>query len=496
MTFLPRLASLVFNQPHAITPEAAEAIVAALQGRLGEIDLDLAALGRQHEAQANAFVGRPVLGDDKRYRGYRLTERGAAIVPIQGELVNRGSWLGASSGLVSYEGLRHTLRAVAADPQARSIVLDIDSPGGQVTGMAETADLVRSIAEAKPVIAVANGLAASAAYGIASAASRIVVGRDAHVGSVGVVYMHADRSKQFDKAGIKVTLIHAGARKVDGNPFQPLPEDVRGDIQTRIDEAYGSFVALVCEGRPALSEDAIRTTEARVDAGRDAVDRGLADDVSTFDTALAEAEAGRTTTRSRRASRAPQQQETPMNTANGPGATAPGTGSLTLDQLNDAVASLRTTLGFEASAAADAAQPSTAQAVAAAPVEMKTSTDAAYKDGIAAERTRIKGILGLPEAKERRTAALALAIETDSTPEAARAVLAAIEPEGKSGAQSFYRAVAAAGGDPRVRHVGDASEQSGANAAAPAPVDAAQRYPTVARMRQRYANINSKTGAR
>ena len=120
MTFLPRLASLVFNQPHAITPEAAEAIVAALQGRLGEIDLDLAALGRQHEAQANAFVGRPVLGDDKRYRGYRLTERGAAIVPIQGELVNRGSWLGASSGLVSYEGLRHTLRAVAADPQAQS----------------------------------------------------------------------------------------------------------------------------------------------------------------------------------------------------------------------------------------------------------------------------------------------------------------------------------------------------------------------------------------
>jgi len=496
MTLLPRLASLVFNQPHAITPEAAEAIVAALQGRLGEIDLDLSVLGRGQDMHANAFVGRPVVGEDKRYRGYRLTDRGAAIVPIQGELVNRGSWLGASSGLVSYEGLRHTLRAVAADPQARSIVLDIDSPGGQVTGMAETADLVRAIAETKSVVAVANGLAASAAYGIASAASRIVVGRDAHVGSVGVVYMHADRSKQLDKAGVKVTLIHAGARKVDGNPFQPLPEDVRGEIQARIDEAYGSFVALVREGRPNLSDDAIRTTEARVYAGRDAVERGLADDVSTFDAALADAEAGRTVTRSRRASRAPQQQETPMNTANGPGATAPGAGSLTLDQLNEAVASLRTTLGFEASAGNAEPQPAV-QPAAATPVELKTGTDAAFKDGIAAERARIKGILGLPEAKERRTAALALAIETDSTPEAARAVLAAIEPDGKTGAQAFYRAVASQGGDPRVKHVGDAAERTGSDSAAAAgPVDAAQTYPSVARMRQRYANLNANKGAR
>lgn len=500
MTLLPRLASLVFNQPHAITPEAAEAIVAALQGRIGDVDLDLAALGRDVEPLANAFVGRPALDENKAWRGYRMTDKGVAIVPIRGELVNRGAWLGASSGLVSYEGLRHSLRNAAADPAARAIVLDIDSPGGQVTGMADTADLVRTIAETKPVVAVANGLAASAAYGIASAASRIVVGRDAHVGSVGVVYMHADRSRQLDKAGIKVTLIHAGARKVDGNPFQPLPEDVRGDIQTRIDEAYGSFVALVREGRPQLSDAAIRQTEARLYMGHDAVARGLADDVSTFDSAVAEAEAGRATPRSRRASRAPQQTEIPMNTGSGPGASAPGAGSITLEQLSEAVSSLRATLGDGLLASSDAPAAPAAQTKSEPPqpapaaVPLKTTTDAAYADGVAAERGRIKAILALPEAKERSTAALALAIETDASPEAARAVLAKLEPEGRTGAQAFYRAVASRGGDPKVPHVGDATERPAQSAAASA--DPAQTYPTVARMRQRYGNINAKNGAR
>ena len=494
MTLLPRLASLIFNRPHAILPEAAEAIVAALDGRIGEVDLDLSALGRAGDGLANSFTGRPVLGDDKAPRGYRITERGAAIVPIRGELVNRGAWLGASSGLVSYEGLRHSLRNAAADPNARSIVLDIDSPGGQVTGMAETSDLMRAIAEVKPVVAVANGLAASAAYGIASAASRIVVGRDAHVGSVGVVWLHADRSRQLDKAGIKVTLVHAGARKVDGNPFQPLPDDVRGEIQGRIDAAYDGFVGLVMAGRPQLTDRAIRDTEARLYEGRQAVERGLADDVSTFDAAVAEAEAGRLRPRaSGRASRAQQhkQEADTMPHHNGPGTAA--SGSITIDQLTAAVSQLRTTLGEPEASAAALPPP------AAAPpaVESKAGIDAAYKDGVAAERARVKAILGLAEAKERRTAAMALAIETDASVDAAKAVLTSIEPEGKSGGPAFYRAVAASGGNPQVRHVTASDERQGQPAASAEPVDPAARFPTVARMRARYAtNANTKTGAR
>lgn len=112
MRHLPRLAGLVLDQHHAILPSAAATILRVLESRMGDIDLsDLT----PDEPVANAFVGRPVIGKDERYRGYRITDKGVAIVPVHGELVNRGSWLGSHSGLVSYEGLRHSLRNAADD---------------------------------------------------------------------------------------------------------------------------------------------------------------------------------------------------------------------------------------------------------------------------------------------------------------------------------------------------------------------------------------------
>lgn len=458
MTHLPRLASLIFNQPHYITSSAAEAILSALNGRIGEIDM-------------SRFTGDPVYNDRGRWAGYSITRNGAAIVPIIGELVNRGAYLGASSGLISYEGLREQLRSAAADPRVKALVLDIDSPGGMVSGCYECAAEVREIARSKPVIAVANSLMASAAYAIASGASRIVASPSSQVGSIGVLYIHADRSGEFAKRGINFTIIQGGAHKADGHPFGPLPDDVHANLQALIDHHYTAFVQLVARGRPFLTEQQIRDTEARVYTADEAVAKGLADAVGTFDQAVAFAESGRLPTRQhshqfRVAAQAPTQKAAAnMQTMNGAPAAEPAGGweGMSLAQLNEAVAHLRATIGVggEQTAPAPAANDAGASPPTAAPTAEAVETPPAAKgntDEIVAqarrdEKARIKGILGLDEAKGRTVAALALAVETDIPTASAGAVLAQFPLEGaKNSANDLYGAIAASGGTPRVSH--------------------------------------------
>lgn len=460
MRYLPRLASLILDQHHAILPSAAATILGVLENRMGDIDLsDL----RPDEHAANAFVGRPVFGKDERYRGYRLTDKGVAIVPVHGELVNRGSWLGSHSGLVSYEGLRHSLRQAADDPAVRSIVLDINSPGGMVAGMPETAATVREIAKAKPVIAVANDMMASAAYGIASGATRIVTTDTAIVGSIGTLYVHTDRSKALEKAGLKVTLIHAGARKVEGNSVQPLSEDVRARIQDRTEKLQASFVDLVRAGRPHLTEAAIRATEADVYYGAEAVDQGLADVVGTFDGAVADAESGAVKPRlavvpaspGRGSQPQPNSQPQPQKVA----AMTQQTGAeraladsgdwasqLSASQIEAIAARLQ-----ETTAAAPAAPAQPAPAAPAQPTS--ANADEAFARGRTAERERIRAILESPEAKERPAAAQVLATTSADSAEAVVAMLDKMPKEtAASGAAAFYAAAAANGARPQVKH--------------------------------------------
>ncbi|WP_439406399.1 S49 family peptidase [Bradyrhizobium sp. DASA03076] len=131
-------------------------------------------------------------------------------------------------------------------------------------------------------------MAASAAYAIAAQATRIVTTSSGICGSVGVVMLHADYSVAIAKQGIKPTLIHAGARKVDGNPYEPLTTEVKGELQAEIDRFYDLFVGSVAKGRPGMNEAAIRATEARTYIGADAVAVGLADAVGSFESVLSE----------------------------------------------------------------------------------------------------------------------------------------------------------------------------------------------------------------
>ena len=163
----------------------------------------------------------------------------------------------------------------------RGIALEIDSFGGEVAGVFDLADRIRAIRGSKPVWAFVAEHAFSAGYALASQADRILLPRTGAVGSIGVVVMHADLSGQLDQDGVRVTLIHSGQHKVDGNPYEPLPESVRDDIQREIDVLRFLFAETVAAGRAGrLSHEAALATEAATYRGMDAVAAGLADEVT------------------------------------------------------------------------------------------------------------------------------------------------------------------------------------------------------------------------
>lgn len=201
-----------------------------------------------------------------------------AVIPVTGTLLHRFNWsFGFATG---YDYIRAVFDMAIADEDVVGIVFDVHSGGGQVDGAFELADHIFENRGAKPTIAIVNSHAYSAAYLIASAAGKMTVPKTGGAGSVGVVTMHADMSKLLDNIGIKITFIHAGKHKVDGNPYEALPEGVRNRIQTKIDESYGMFVDAVARNR-GLSVEEVRKTEAQTLSAQEAVDLKLVDAVAS-----------------------------------------------------------------------------------------------------------------------------------------------------------------------------------------------------------------------
>ncbi|WP_315768226.1 S49 family peptidase [Bradyrhizobium sp. SZCCHNR2012] len=391
---LMHIADRVLNRPLMILPDKLALIASILEGRIGIDATELKDLAASPEA--SRFSG-SYIGADGNGRVYRV-DKGVAMIQVLGSLVNRGAWLGARSGMTSYEGLAFQLAQASSDPEVKSIVLDIDSPGGEAVGAFEMADRVRAVGKSKPVVAVVNGMAASAAYAIASAATQIVASPSGVAGSIGVVLMHADYSNALHQKGVKPTLIHAGAHKVDGNPYEPLSADVRAGLQAEVDNFYSLFVSSVAQGRKGrMTEKAARATEARTYIGQAAVDAGLVDAIGSFETVLADlSKSG--AVRNSNPKRASMDK------------------TYTQAELDAAVTTARaeTTNAFKAEF-----DKATATANAA-------GLEQGHKEGAAAERERINGIIGCEEAKGRSEAALNLALKTDTSLEVAKTTLAVL----------------------------------------------------------------------
>lgn len=215
------------------------------------------------------------------------SKSGVAVIPIQGTLVHRGANMNALSGLRSYDSIRADFDRAMNDPAISQIVLDIDSPGGEVAGAFDLADHIQGSRGMKPITASVNEHAFSAAYLLASASDKIYLSRTAGVGSIGVVALHEDRSKKDEQEGVKFTTIYAGDKKVDMNPHSPLTDEAKADIQVRVDKIYDLFVSTVARNN-GVNEKTIRDTKAGLYMGEDAISAGLADGIKSFDQVLSD----------------------------------------------------------------------------------------------------------------------------------------------------------------------------------------------------------------
>lgn len=271
----PHLASRIFGRPHLIEPSAGRTIIGALGSRL---DVDSLAMPDGTTFNADALA-QGAANTPARPR-QPLYERHGAIarIRIEGTTVHRFGHLEPTSGMTGYDSVEMKLDAALDDDEIEGILLDIDSPGGEVSGCFDLCDVIREARDIKPIWSLVDEQCCSAAYALASAATRIVAPATASIGSVGVLTAHIDQSGKLANEGLAVTLIHAGERKVDGHPYAPLPDDVRADKQADIDRLYDRFTALVATNR-GLRQQAVKDTEARVFSTEQAIAKGLADEV-------------------------------------------------------------------------------------------------------------------------------------------------------------------------------------------------------------------------
>lgn len=390
---LPHIASMAFNEPLMLEPAYARVFFCALAGQLGISRLTDAVSGDSLTA-GEAPAALALSGDDdgpRQARSYQIMN-GIAVLPVSGTLVSRTRALQPYSGMTGYNGIIARLQQAASDPMVDGILLDMDTPGGMVAGAFDCADIIARVRDIKPVWALANDMNCSAGQLLASAASRRLVTQTARTGSIGVMMAHSNYGAALEKQGVEITLIYSGSHKVDGNPYSHLPDDVRETLQSRMDATRQMFAQKV-SAYTGLSVQAVLDTEAAVYSGQEAIDAGLADElVNSTDAITVMRDA--LDARKSRLSGGRMTKETQSTTV-----------SATASQA-DVTDVVPVTDGENASAA----QPDVNAQITAA---------------VAAENSRIMGILNCEEAHGREEQARVLAETPGMTVETARRILAA-----------------------------------------------------------------------
>nr|CRH06141.1 Phage related peptidase [Candidatus Magnetococcus massalia] len=266
---LPQLAARILGTPLMVDRARLETILSVIGPRVG----------LEPTAMPSGFEPKDHSSD------LMVTPNGVAIVPIHGTLVKRAGAIEAASGLTSYASIEEKILDAATDPAVKAILMDIDSPGGEVGGVFDLAAMIQEVGQEKPVWALADD-AFSAAFLIAAQAHRIIVPQTAGVGSIGVIAAHVDESEKDAQEGRSYTTVFAGARKNDFSSHAPLSDSARSNLQQEVDRLYGMFTGMVASGRD-IPESAVRATEAGLYFGDNAVSAGLADQVGTIRDALA-----------------------------------------------------------------------------------------------------------------------------------------------------------------------------------------------------------------
>lgn len=207
-----------------------------------------------------------------------------AFLPLYGVVQQRPSMFMELFGGTSTDAFGAAFSAAIRNPEIKGVVIDVDSPGGTVSGVEELSSKMHSMRGAKPTVAVSNPMSASAAYWIATAADQLAVTNSGDVGSIGVFSMHVDESKALENEGVKVQFISAGKYKTEGNPYEALSEEARQSMQARVDGFHDMFISAVARNR-GRTENQVRNDfgQGRVVRAQEAMRVGMVDRIATLE---------------------------------------------------------------------------------------------------------------------------------------------------------------------------------------------------------------------
>ncbi|EGA9891694.1 S49 family peptidase [Salmonella enterica] len=273
---LPHIISQATSAPLLLEPAYARVFFCALGRESGINSLHIPGNNESLDQSDMALVTGDFMATGKPQARFYQVVNGIAVLPVTGTLVHKLGGMRPFSGMTGYDGITARLQQAVSDPEVKGILLDIDSPGGQAAGAFDCADMICRMREQKPVWALANETACSAAMLLAAACSHRLVTQTSRMGSIGVVMAHTSYAEKLKQEGIDITLIYSGAHKADLTPSQKLPESVYSDYQQRMDEARKMFAEKVAR-YTGLSVDAVMATEAAVYDGQAIITTGLAD---------------------------------------------------------------------------------------------------------------------------------------------------------------------------------------------------------------------------
>jgi ClpP class serine protease len=297
----PRIFERVYCQPLCVTAARFQSIHSFLLPRLsGQIPFEVAlapaaADGQQPPARGtrNPFTGKRVQKAGPGWKAdgtldprfYTEAAPGIAVVPIYGALAkNLSSWEEACGGGTDINAPQEALRQAVAAPDIGTIILDIDSPGGEVTGIPEFGAAVRAAAQAKPVYAFTDASMCSAAYWLGSQASEIYATGSSNVGSIGTYLAWLDPAVKMELEGIKLQFFAEGKHKGIGLPGRPLTAEDEALLRGRVKQINDLFQSAVTGARPQVEAP---TMEGQTFSGLDLVNTGLVDGlVSSWDELL------------------------------------------------------------------------------------------------------------------------------------------------------------------------------------------------------------------
>jgi signal peptide peptidase SppA len=270
------IAGSIFDHRWAMRPESLHSYVEAMRRWSSSFAIDYEDAGKVLAARETAKLNK-VEGD-------------IAIINVFGVIAQRLNVLAEMFGIgVSTEQVGRLFDSAMASDDVGAVVLNIDSPGGTTSGVLELADKIFKARGTKPIVAIANSIAASAAYWIGSAAEQFAITPGGDAGSIGVFYMHFDMSKFNEQEGLAVEYIHAGKYKIEGNPDNPLDDEARAALQADVNAWYEMFVESVARHRKVTTR-AVKSGfgEGRTVRAQEAVTEGMVDRVATLETVIRE----------------------------------------------------------------------------------------------------------------------------------------------------------------------------------------------------------------